>query len=284
MTTPSDQKGKPLFLDTTVMVESAVGTDKRRNEIIDELKAEFPQLLACEFSRLEFKRVVIQNLTCLLNYILENEPPSFCAAVAKASRVRTRKSNTLENILAWVGMQANTKLDLTEDDTPDQLLALQSISYIRNAVMALWYGFESDLLSVGDRLNCQRAKEAPRRKATGSIDDTIHESQCRTRQCHNANFFQEQRTTFLKIADSLKALRENGVELPAELTNAENAIRAAATNHTRLYDYDKCLELSDVWIHLECLVAGSKDFATFNYKESQHLCPLLGLTMRPQKS
>jgi hypothetical protein len=270
----------PLFLDTTIQVERAVGTDARRAETIRGLLAEFPQRATCEFVRLEFKRAVIQDLTCLLNYILQSDPPSFWAALSRAMRVGGRRSNRLGAILAWVGTGMG-EIEAEVGSAQDQRLAQQAISYIRNAVMALWVGFQRDLLTVVDQLRCQRAKEAPRRKETGSIDDTIHERACRDKQCNNSNFFQSQRAVLVRLADQLSELQKEGMPLTDELLNALAAIRAAEVDSIRLYNYGNCLALGDVWIHLEAAAAGVKSFATFNRKESEHLCPLLNLTMRP---
>jgi hypothetical protein len=48
----------------------------------------------------------------------------------------------------------------------------------------------------------------------------------------------------------------------------------------KAYDYKTCLRLGDLWVHLESLAGGVKPFATRNYKESQILCPILGLEMK----
>jgi len=276
-----EQSLVPLFLDTTIQVERAVGTDARRAETIRGLLAEFAQFITCGFARLEFKRVVIQDLTCLLNYILESDPPSYFSAQHKATRVFGRRSNRLNGILAWVGNQVGTT-QVEVGGTLDRVLTDKAISYIRNAVMALWAGFERDLLSVVDQMQCQRAKEAPRRKSTGSIDDTIHERACRDKQCNNANFFQAQRAVLVRLADQLEELQKEGTQLTDELLSAIAAICAAEIDSIRLYNYGNCLALGDVWIHLEAVAAGVKSFATFNRKESEHLCPLLKLTMRPE--
>src|SRR5687767_5545759 len=104
MTAPDKSEVKRVFLDTTIQVERAIGTDTRRAKVISDLMDEFRNRFACQFSRLEFKRVVVQGLSLVLNCLLESDPPSYAAAVSKLSRITTRRSNTLENILGWVGL------------------------------------------------------------------------------------------------------------------------------------------------------------------------------------
>jgi hypothetical protein len=71
-----------------------------------------------------------------------------------------------------------------------------------------------------------------------------------------------------------------GGELTEEMSKALETIKESIADPGKLYDYKKCLAVGDVWIHLECLAANVKDLGTTNYKESQILCPALGLEMR----
>jgi len=82
------------------------------------------------------------------------------------------------------------------------------------------------------------------------------------------------------LAKALRRIEAAGTELTDELKKAVAAIEKADRNADRLYDYAKCLEIGDVWIHLEALAQKIKEFATTNYKESSILCPILGLNMR----
>jgi hypothetical protein len=89
-----------------------------------------------------------------------------------------------------------------------------------------------------------------------------------------------------KLCDGLDRLESDGVELTEELKKARAEMRAAmvnstknGTNEQRLYNYKNCLSVGDVWIHLESIASNIKDFASTNYRESQHLCSLLGLNL-----
>ena len=114
---------------------------------------------------------------------------------------------------------------------------------------------------------------------SGLVDAEIPEGQCRKRQCENANFFHSNFPRLRQVCDELDRLEREGARLSEELVEARDEIQCALKNPQRLYDYKNCLRIGDLWMHLECVKAGIKDFGTTNYKESQHLCPILGLNM-----
>jgi hypothetical protein len=273
---------EPLFLDTTIQVERSVGTEHpEMAPAIDELLAGYGFFLSCGFSRLEFKRVVIQNLWLILTYINERDTKSFVNALIRTTGLQqARRKNTLASILAWIERKVDRKIELALGESADEKLGIQAEAYIRVAIRSLWIWFDKKVDHVADRLDCRRAQEGPKPNPDGTLDVHIPQSQCRKKQCNNANFFREQMPILRKLARSLAKLETQGKELTTELKAAKRAIESALSNPERLYDYTRCLELADVWIHLESLAAGVKDFATTNYKESQVLCPLLGLEMR----
>jgi hypothetical protein len=275
---------RPLFLDTTIQVDRVLKEQPPEQlAALNALLAEFDFFVSCSYSRLEFKRVVIQNLALVLNYLCEEQ--SFFGALRRARAVgaiRPRRASTLTSILEWVGLHVQTQIEVSLGEGIDRKLALKAESYIRNAVLFLWKRFDKSVHSIRDGTECKRATEAPRKKSSGSFDVAIHESKCKTKECNNANFFQSNLPILKALRDELQQLSNEAgkSKLNAELEAALKTIKAAMTNLDSLYDYKTCLSIGDVWLHLESAKAGVRDFATTNYKESEVLCPMFGLTMR----
>jgi hypothetical protein len=273
---------RALFLDTTIQVDRILKEQPpERLAPLEALLSGFDHLVTCSYSRLEFKRVVIQNLALVLDYLCENH--SFFRALQKAAAVgagRPRRAATLENILAWAGFHIKGQIEVALGEDLDRKLALRAETYIRNAILYLWKRFDKSVQAVQDGTRCQRAVEGPRRRKDGSFDVAIPESRCRNRECDNANFFQSNLPLMKRVRDELDLLGAgDGEKLTDELEASRAELRAAIGNPSRLYDYKACVGVGDVWIHLECRAAAVPDFATTNYKESEVLCPLFGQTM-----
>jgi hypothetical protein len=216
-----------------------------------------------------------------LNYLIEYK--SYFLALKKATDLipyRGRKASTLINILAWLGQRIQNGTIVDAGVALDEQLALQAESFIRTNIIFLWHRFDQSVDHVTDATECARAKEPPRRTKNGNVLVEIPHGYCKKRQCNNANFFHSNFPTIRKVCESLDALRHDGVELSQELKNAREEMRLALGDPGRLYNYDNCMSVGDVWLHLECLASGIRDFGTTNYKESQHLCPILGLNMK----
>ena len=278
-----NERAKTLFLDTSLLIEECLASRTPKLEILCKFFEDYSFFMACGFSRLEFKRVLLQNLALVLRYILEDEPPSFWRALHKASKlVQTpRRVSTLMSILAWIGHEVNSRVTEREvGDNLDIVLARRAESYLRNAIRRRWVWFRKRLDSLADGLQCQRGTEQPIENSDGSIDVSIRQSACANRECNNANFFQAWRGKLTELVTTLKNLESSGKELTGEIEKAIEAIEAAFKNPGRLYDYNRCLVLADVWIHLEAVAAGITNFGTTNYKESDLLCPPLGLKKR----
>jgi hypothetical protein len=277
---------KPLFVDTTIQVDRVLKQHPPGAlAAVTKLFSEFDFLCACSYSRLEFKRVVLQDFALILGYLCESQ--SFFQAMQRVTAVgayRPRRASTLTNILAWIGFEIDEEVVVGTGEGLDHNLALRAESYIRNAILILWKRFDRSVGSVLDRTKCQRAAEGPERKGNGTVDVSIAQGRCKNQQCENANFFQSHKPELRKLLRILEQLSQApggaGPELTDELKTALEGIKAALNNPSRLYDYKACCALGDVWMHLECMAAGIKDFATTNYKESQVLCPAFGLTMR----
>lgn len=183
---------KPLFLDTTIQVDRVV-KEKPPALLapVEALLAQFDLLVACSYSRLEYKRVVIQGLALILNYLCNEQ--SFFRTIQKAQAVgggRSKRASTLVNILAWVGYQLDAQMEVTMGRGIDRELAMRAESYIRNAIPFLWKRFDKSVASIRDGTQCKRATEGPRKTANGSFDTAIPESKCKNKECNNANFFQ----------------------------------------------------------------------------------------------
>jgi hypothetical protein len=275
---------KPLFLDTTIQVDRVL---KEKPPALlaplQELLAQFDFLVGCSYSRLEFKRVVIQGLSLLLDYLCAEK--SFFRALQKAQAVgggRARRASTLVNILAWTGFNLSGQLEVTEGEGIDPPLAIRAESYIRNAILFLWKRFDKSLDSIRDGTRCQRAIEGPHRNRDGTFDVSIPRSKCKNGECNNANFLQANLPLLKRVRDRLQKLGEGAEksQVTDELKTALEKLTVAIRNPAAAYEYKNCTGIGDVWIHLESSVAGIKDFATTNYKESQVLCPVMGLTMR----
>ncbi|OAI47170.1 hypothetical protein AYO44_09970 [Planctomycetaceae bacterium SCGC AG-212-F19] len=271
----------PLFLDTSIQVDRIVAQDWPDKRVpIKNLLDKFDYLATCSYSRLEFKRVVIQNLALTLHYLIEEK--SFFRAMQRATRLqRSRRTSTLINIMAWVGHRVDGRAEVSVGSGVDETLTLQAESYIRNGIRSIWKKFDRSVDSVLDKTECKRATEAPRVMPSGEVDASIPESQCRSKECNNANFLRSKLPTIRKMCDELEKIKHRGGTLTDELEEALKTLRSAEGNFDRLYDYQRCLAVGDVWIHLESLAAGIKSFATTNYKESQVLCPIFGLEMKP---
>src|SRR5262249_44816466 len=127
---------KPLFLDTTIQTDRVLKEHPpERLASLSTLLGEFDFLVSCSYARLEFKRVVIQNLALVLGYLCEEK--SFFGALQRAQTVgaaRPRRASTLSSTMAWVGFQIQDQIDVTLGEGADRKLALRAESYIRNAV------------------------------------------------------------------------------------------------------------------------------------------------------
>lgn len=275
---------RPLFLDTTIQVDRVLKEQPPKDLApLSALLAEFGFLVSCSYSRLEFKRAVIQNLALVLNYLCEEQ--SFFGAFQRARSVgaaRPRRASTLISIMAWVGFQIQDQIEVTLGEGSDRKLALRAESYIRNIIPFLWKRFDRSVNSIRDGTRCRRATEGPRKTANGSFDTAIPQSKCKNKECNNANFFQSNLPSMKRVRDRLQQLAEGAdkSKVTKELTKALEKLTKAISTPSTLYDYKNCVGVGDVWMHLECAVAGIKDFATTNYKESEVLCPIFGLTMR----
>ena len=255
--------------------------DNKRIEAIEKLLSSHDFLVACSYSRLEYKRVVIQNLALSLRFLVEEK--DYFRAMQRATALgqhRPKRMATLVNMLAWLGWRTDDRTTReTEPDVAEEL-ALRCASYIRTNILFLWRRIDRMVDKVVDQTACARAREEPRVSQGGLVFAEIRQGQCRKRQCNNVNFFHSNFPRLRKICDELDGLEKRGVGLSSELQTARAEIRRALDNPIVLFDYASCLRVGDVWLHLECVVAEIKDFATTNYKESQHLCPILGLEMK----
>lgn len=275
--------GNPLFLDTTIQVDRVLKEQPPELLVsLNALLARFNYLVGYSYSRLEFKRAVIQNLALILDYLCDDR--SFFRALQRAIAIgarRPRRAATLMSIAAWLGFQIKQQIEVTLGEDLDQRLAMRAESYLRNAIVYLWKRFDKSVDSVTDRTECRRAIEGPRRKANGRFDVSIAESNCRMKECNNANFFRAHLPLMKQVRDQLEQLRaQKSKKFTKELETALERLKAAISYPDGLYDYKACGGVGDIWMHLECLAAGVKDFATTNYKESEVLCPMLGLTMQ----
>jgi hypothetical protein len=269
-----------LFLDTTILVDRVIAeNDPAKITRINALLAGFEYLLACTYSRLEFKRVIIQNLGLILRYLCEER--SFFRAFHKAAKLqRQRRTTTLVNVLAWLGYKAGSQLEVIPGDALDSRLAMQGESYIRNGMRYLWTRFEKSVHSTLDGTKCVRSTEGPRLLRNGDFDVSIPESRCRQKECNNANFLRSALPTVKGLCAALEDMNNKGRQLTLELEKARATLRAIEKNLEKAYDYKTCLAIGDVWIHLEAQKGGAKNFATTNRKESAILCPILGLSMK----
>ncbi|HJT76147.1 MAG TPA: hypothetical protein VJ739_03005 [Gemmataceae bacterium] len=275
---------KPLFLDTTIQVDRILKAEPPALLVpLRSLLAQFDYFIACSYSRLEFKRVVIQGLGLILNYLCEEQ--SFFRALQRAQAVgggRSRRASTLVSIMAWIGFRIDEQVEVILGEGIDRQMAIKAESYVRNAIRFLWKRFDKSVDSIQDGTQCKRAVEGPKPKADGSFEVSIPRSKCKTKECNNANFFQSNLPLLKRLRDELQRLSQEAgrTKFTEELDAALEHVTAAISNPSRLYDYENCIGVGDVWLHLECVAAGVKDFATTNYKESQVLCPMMGLTMR----
>lgn len=265
------------FVDTTILVERITNEhDAAMQAAIDSAVGDGASI-ACSYSRLEFKQLVIQNIALALNTLVTEE--SFFGALKRCGRYqRDRQTKFLLSIYAWCGHAMPLQSEVRAGDDFDQLLLTKSVSFLRNALMHAWYRFDAVADGIVDGTGCQRAREAPRKTRTGSFDASIPEGKCRSRQCRNVLFIQERLRLVKELCGQLDALDAEG-GLTDELRDSFAILKAALRkgNLQSLYEYQKCRDVGDVWIHLESVANRIADFVTTNYKESNVLCPLLGL-------
>lgn len=272
-----DSPGSAVFLDTTIQVDRVIlKHDSEKCGRAEALVRQFDLRLAASYSRLEYKRVVLQNLALLLNYI---ESGGLTTAFYKISKLtRCRRDSTLNALLGFIfGEFGTTAVDA--GDTLDKQCSMRAAAYIRNAIMVLWYQFDKMVDHIADQTKCQRALEKPVRKKNGTYDLAVHESACRQRTCGIVNLFQSELPRIKHLCESLERRKADGRGLTAELEKALAMLQSAGENSNRLYDYQNCLKVGDVWIHLEAAVAKVEHLATTNVRESEVLCPILDLQM-----
>jgi hypothetical protein len=269
----------PAFLDTTVIVDLIIKEHDRRDAVAKINEAIGPGFrLGCSFSKLEFKRALIQNLGLLLDYVVQE---GYTAAYQRATRFQSkRKISTLVNVLAWAGQSVDVvPTEIRAGDRFDQHLTRQAKVFLRNAIGVLWHRFDVIVNTTTDRTKCMRAREVPRQKATGSFDLTIHESKCADRTCANEDFLRSNLPKIRAVLSRLDDLASMQDGLTDELRKCRAMLQQAVADPSLLYDYQNCLDVGDLWIHLEALAAGVINFVTTNFKESKVLCPALGLNM-----
>ena len=197
-------------------------------------------------------------------------------------------------MLGWLGRSVDQAIEVRRGEGVDRQLGLQAESFLRNALRYGWKRLEHLSDSTADKLNCQRGKEPPVLGGDGSVDAHVPEGKCADKRCNVANFFLSNLPLIRKVAGQIRQLREedrreNREEMERratdELLTIADQFDATERNPARLYNCNACLKFADLWIHLECLAAGAKDLATTNYRESQVLCPGLGIQMHlPQDS
>ena len=205
--------GIPIFLDTSILVDRIIAKhDPARLGPIDSLLAGFDYLLACSYSRLEFNRVVIQNLALTLRYLCEEK--SFFRALQRANRLqKQRRASTLCNVMTFVGFEIRKQIEVVVGEDADLKLALQAESYIRNAIRYIWRRFDKNVDSVLTATRCARANEGPELKADGKLEVSIPESRCRDRQCNNANFLRSNLPAIRKLCLELERMKKSGEAL-----------------------------------------------------------------------
>jgi hypothetical protein len=187
---------------------------------------------------------------------------------------------TLVSIMAWLGHRVSGVQNVEIGGTSDGVLKDQAEAFLRTNIVYLWKRFDKSVDALLDRTECARAREAPRLTASGAVEVTISESLCRNHRCNNANFFRSYLPLIRRICDGLDTQERRGIPISEELKRAREEMRLALSDPVRLYDYGNCLRVGDVWMHLESVAGGIQDFVTSNYKESQYLCPIMGLNMK----
>ncbi len=153
---------KALFLDTSIHVDRVLKElSPERLKALGDLLGSFDSLATCAYSRLEFKRVVIQDLVLLLNYLVKEQ--SYFGLLVKITGVgarRPRREATLTSIAAWVGLAIDKDIEAEVGEGIDIKLAIRAESYIRNSIPFLWRRFDRSVSSIFDRAQCRRAAEA----------------------------------------------------------------------------------------------------------------------------
>lgn len=271
-----------IFLDTTIQVDRIIQEhDEGKRAAIEALLAQYDFKAACTYSLVEFKRVVLQNLSLCLAYLIEEG--SYFLALNRVTGLgprRGRRISTLISIMSWVGINVNALQKVDAHGDLDELLTLQSISYIRTNIFFLWKRFEKSVDTLFDGTKCARAREKPRRDGKGNVIVQIRESLCANMECTNTGLMTSLLPVIQRICSHIDQLETKGEEVSQELKTARDELRLAIRDRTRLYNYNNCLKIGDVWLHLESLFGGVKEFGTTNYKESRHLCPPMVLMMK----
>ncbi len=68
------------------------------------------------------------------------------------------------------------------------------------------------------------------------------------------------------VCAKINQLEKRGEPVSEELKTARDELKLALVDRERVYDYQICLKIGDIWLHLESLVAGIKDFGIYRIK------------------
>jgi hypothetical protein len=145
---------RPLFLDTTIQVDRLLEEfDPENKKALEEFLKPYGYLMTSSFSRLEYKRLVLQNLNLCLKYIVQEK--SFFLALKRVASLgqRSRRPSTLINVLSWLGKRTDSST-IEVNGPIDEQLAMRCETYIRNSIISIWKRFDKSVHSVVDRTQC----------------------------------------------------------------------------------------------------------------------------------
>lgn len=267
------------FLDTTILVDRVLRDHEptfldRLSKICDG----YSLRLTSTFAKLEFKNVVLMDLQCVAQWVEEED--SWVEAYARATKMRSRRKDTLVNVAAWVQRKLDTSIELQRGDSLDAALKIQAVTYIYNAIEYLWYRFDHEIDSIVDGMKCKRVAEGPERKASGKVAVRNRRSQCLSMTCNNVGVFQSHRRRIRQLVEQLREMESSGhPEMTDELRRIIATYDEVQPNLNRLCNFSKCCGIGDLWIHVEAIQSAATALVTRNYKESRVLCRLLGIDM-----
>jgi hypothetical protein len=272
-------KGRAAFVDTTIHVDRVLRKqDTQYIKGVDQICAGYDARITSTFSKLEFKNVVLMDLQCVAQWIEEED--SFVAAYGRAMQVQSRRSKTLANIAAFVQRGVDTSIEVKKGDSLDAQLKEQALTFIYNAIEYLWLRFDHEVDSVVDNTECRRVREAPERQESGKVTVRNQRSQCRSMACNNVGVYVAQMPRLRRLVEKLRKMEASGDDrMTAELREIVSTYDFVASNRNRLFDFNRCVGLGDLWIHLEAVQTGAEAMITRNYKESTVLCESLNLAM-----
>ncbi len=264
-TPPLPAPPRRALLDTTVQLDRRK-TESRRKKI-EALLNGFDWKFSTGISLLEFKATVIQECLTIHNQ-LRRSGAAFTrvrdALLEKKGQQISLRAHIFNNVLqVFAG-----SFDITEEK--DRLLAEKARLLLENIIPRLydWFAKESVDTVLNAGLDCDRAKEPPRKK-TAAFEANIPEcKRGKNKFCHVEEVIREEGPTLLKSLEPHLAASE-------QLQRAAEVFQSVFTNPKADLSHSNCRNAGDCLSTLEAKGKATHALSS-NAKEWKPLSDALG--------